>query len=139
MNLNQFDEAFGGAENTAKETGELPSGKYIAKVIDTEVFESKGGRPIFKIVLEVVDGEYKGAKVTKIHGLDNPERFKYLKGDLTTCGLFLTKISELPAKHEKIRGITLNMTAKQNGEYVNYYLNSQVRSGEAVSNNTTPF
>jgi len=124
--LAQFDSAFESAEVSTNATIDLPEGKYEAKVTGTEIFESGDGRHFFRINMEVCAGEMKGTKFSKLHGLDNPERFKYLKGDLTVCGLMLGNLSELPTQMNKIHGTHLRVQCKKNGQYTNYYINGQV-------------
>lgn len=132
--LAQFDSAFESAEVTTNATIDLPEGKYEAKVTGTEIFESGDGRNFFRINMEVANGEMKGTKFSKLHGLDNPERFKYLKGDLTVCGLMLGKLSELPAQMNRIHGVKLRVQCKKNGQYTNYYINGQVFERKDDSN-----
>ena len=122
--LKQFDGQYEASEASSSGSTDVPEGKYTMKVVDTDVFSSKSeNRPYFKIALQVTDGEFKGSTINKIYSLDDPARFKFLKGDLIVCGLMLTRISDLPANHEKIRGRVLNVQAKKNGQYTNYFIN----------------
>jgi len=124
--LGQFDGAFETSEVSSNANIELPEGKYDAEIIDTEIFESKEGRMFLRINLKVVRGDLAGTKFTKLHSLDNPDRFKFLKGDLAVCGLMLGKLSELPDKMKEIHGVHVYVQAKLNGKYVNYYINGRL-------------
>ena len=124
--LAHFDEVFDEAPAATNASVDLPEGKYTMKLADTEIFDSRAGRPFFKMVLEVSDGDMKGVQVSKLHSLDDPERFRFLKGDLVTCGLVLSKLSDLPAKMREIHGIHLNVQAKKKDQYTNYYINGRV-------------
>lgn len=131
--LQQFDAQYEQSESSSSGTTDLPEGKYVMKLVDSDVFRSKEGRPYFKMVLQVNEGELKGTNVTKLFSLDDPARFKFLKGDLITCGLMLTKISDLPTNHEKIRGKVLNVTAKKNGQYTNYFINGVAHPNAGIA------
>lgn len=136
MDLNKFDNAF--ADTPSDSVGSLPDGKYTAKISDTSVFESKDGRAYFKIVFTVTDGEFKGTNVQKLHSLDNPERFKFLKNDLINMGLHLQKLSDLPKAHERSRGIAVSIQAKTKDGYSNIYLNGRA-TPEAPKDSNVPF
>ena len=139
--LKQFDGQYEASESSNTGTTEIPEGKYVMKVVDTDVFSSKNeNRPYFKLALQVVEGDQKGANVSKIYSLDDPARFKFLKGDLIVCGLMLTKLSDLPTNHEKIRGRVLNVQAKKNGAYTNYFINGAAHpNATAEGNSNVPF
>ena len=46
----------------AKETGPLPAGEYVAKIIAGELFESRHGTPGYKLTFRVVEGDYVGRR-----------------------------------------------------------------------------
>ena len=46
-------------ENTAAEFKRLPAGGYICEILTCEETRSKSGKPMLKITLDIVDGEYK--------------------------------------------------------------------------------
>jgi hypothetical protein len=134
MDLERFDKNYEDAPTVSSSSTDLPEGKYVAKIVDTDVFEAKDtGIPYFKIVMEVAEGDLKGSKTQKIHRLDDPERFKYLKTDLQVCGLYLSKISELPRVHEKMRGILVNIQTKKKDKYTNHYINAQTTTERAAA------
>lgn len=124
--LAQFDKIFSETPATTNTQAELPEGKYTMKVSDVEIFTSKDDRDYFKVSLTVDEGEFKGVTVSKLYGLDVPEKFRFLKGDLVTCGLLLQRLSELPKAMSKIVGVRLSVQVKKNGQYTNYWLNGRV-------------
>jgi hypothetical protein len=133
MDLSKFDAQFGSADVKSNSQIELPEGKFRMKVSNCELFESKESqRPFFKIELTVVEGDHKGVEITKLYSLDTPERFPYLKGDLATCGLLLTKLSDLQGNMAKIKGVTVNVQCKHKDNYVNYYINGRFSATEAA-------
>ena len=138
--LSQFDNQFEGAEVKTNSQVELPDGKYVMKVSNVEVFQAKSsGRPTFRVDLLVLDGDYKGTSVSKVYMLDAPDRFPFLKGDLLACGLLLTKISELPRQCEKIMGAVVDVQAKRNDKYINYYINGKARPSTPAKSGDVPF
>lgn len=124
MNLEQFDKAFEEAEATTNATVDLPAGKYVCNIIDPEIFESKDGRVYLKLKLKVAEGDLKGQAAQKMYSLDNPERFRFLKGDLFAMGLAVNKVSALPGLLPKINGLLMNVSVVQKDKYTNYYLNN---------------
>ena len=46
--------------NTKTESKKLPAGGYICKIVAAKETESKTGRPMLKVALEILEGEYRG-------------------------------------------------------------------------------
>ncbi len=139
MDLSHLDKAYSETAIESKGKNDLPEGRYEMTVDDVLVFESKdGGRPFLKITLRVASGELTGSKIDKLYALDNPERFKWLKGDLAMCGL-ICKLSEIGTEGAKIVGVRLQVQAKKNGDYVNYYINGRANSAPVAHSGNVPF
>lgn len=109
-----------------KDGVKLDDGKYEVLVSDASVFESQAGRAFFKMELTVCGGPCDTMSVDKLYVLDDPKKLSFLKKDLETMGIFLSKLSELPGKVEDIKGLKLNLTAKENKGYKNYYINGLI-------------
>ncbi len=139
--LEQFDKQFEAAESTTSGQTDLPEGKYRMTVSDVEIFTAKEKQTNwFKIILTVSDGDHKGTEISKLHSLDNPERFKFLKGDLATLGLHITKLSALPTEMKKVLGVQVNVQAKKKGEYTNYFINGRYTpTSESEQKGDVPF
>jgi len=131
--LEQFDQSFNEAEATTNATTDLPAGTYTCRVEDPEIFESKQGRLFLKFKLKVTEGELKGQAASKLYSLDNPERFRFLKGDLIAMGLCIQKMSDLPKNIGKIDGITVTVNVVHKDKYVNYYINGIAKSAPTAT------
>lgn len=142
MNLSHLDEQYEKAEAGSK-SRDLPAGDYVCQLCEAVVQESKDGRPYLRLSFMVVEGDLSGQRFSKIHSLDNPERFKYLKEDLYVLGV-TGKLSELEKNICKATQSPLRVSCrkKQYGdkEYTNYYVNGVVTSGDlAPAQDSVPF
>ena len=122
----------------------IPDGKYQVLVEAVELTSSKAGDPMLKWTFKIVSGDLKGRKLWK-YNMINSEKLKWLKQDLWTAGLELTKVSELPENLEKlldkmleIQKKTIKSKKNPNEEFENIYINSRVDM-EKKAENDLPF
>lgn len=112
----------------------VPDGIYTAEVVEAECFDTKEGRPCLRIRFQIVEDALSGAIVSIIHGIDKPERFKFMKKDLFCLGIH-AKPSELAGVIGQAVGKVCEIAVRNkdyNGKnYVNVYLNGVVREGTA--------
>jgi hypothetical protein len=128
--LSQYDNEWQGAKVKENEYANLPDGKYQVRVDVARIDENEQNGSIFLYwEMEIVNGPYEGRKVFKRNGLDNPERFDWLKTDLHRAGIELQYLSEiedvLPDLLDRVIEINLK-TGKPNAEgkvYQNCYIN----------------
>jgi hypothetical protein len=128
--LSQYDNEWQGAKVKENEFSPIPDGKYQVRVDVARIDENEQNGSIFLYwEMEVVNGQYEGRKVFKRNGLDNPEKFDWLKTDLHRAGIKLEYISDiedvLPDLLDRILEVNLK-TGKPNSEgktYQNCYIN----------------
>ncbi len=136
MDFSAFDKDFEAAETGGNKNTDLPEGKYEATLVNAEAFIAKESQvPYLKLVLRVEGHE----DVSKLYKLDDPSKYKWLKGDLATCGVMITKLSQLEEMLPKAFGVKLNIQAKKNGAYTNYYINGRVGAVGAEPKPDVPF
>jgi hypothetical protein len=126
FDLSHLDEAY---DKAPLETGSgnVPDGKYTAKVARAFIAESKrSGDPMLKWELTIIAGDYEGRKLFRNNMLANEENLKFLKKDLNTCGMTLNRLSELGNRTEELLDIVVEVQKKTNGEYENVYLNKRI-------------
>lgn len=135
VDLSSFDEEFETAE--APEYDEVPDGKYQARIESVKLESSQKGDPMIKFDLEVMSGAQAGRHIFK-NSVITQASIPYVKGDLKTLGLELSKFSELSGRLEELLDVTLEVTKRTRGDYTNVYFNRRIRlaaasSGEAAA------
>lgn len=128
--LKQFDNDWVGVKVKENEYANLPDGKYQVRVDVARIEENKEYSSLNLMwELVVVGGQYENRRIFKRNGLDNPERFEWLKTDLFRAGISLDRLSEiedaLPGLLDRVLEVQLK-TGKPNAEgktYQNCYIN----------------
>jgi hypothetical protein len=109
----------------------LPDGKYQVKVDSVAIEESKTSHRLqLKWVLKVIAGAFQGRLIWRYNGFDSTENLTYLKKDLTTCGVTVTKLSELEENLQFLLDTVLEVQLKTKGEYQNCYINKEIQMPE---------
>jgi hypothetical protein len=130
--LATMDQEWMGIEVEPKQTFDpLPDGKYQVKVDSVAIEESKtSGRLQLKWVLKVIAGAFTGRLIWRYNGFDSTENLTYLKKDLTTCGVTVTRLSELEDNLQFLLDTVLEVQLKTKGEYQNCYINKEIQMPE---------
>lgn len=119
----------------------LPNGKYQVNVEEIFFEDSKAGNLMLKWNLRVISGKFANRMVFKHHMLQSANNMIYLKGDLETCGMILTKLSDLQARLEELLDIKLEVTVKNkeaDGETrTNVYFNTKLIMASDIPNDKT--
>lgn len=107
------------------EAGEIPDGKYQARIENLEITRSKtSGNPMLKWKLRIIAPQCAGRILWRNSVLRNdPESLRWIKKDLATAGLRVTRLSELPAHVEHVIGRFVEIAKATRGEYESIYLN----------------
>lgn len=131
VDLSQFEEEFVEAP-AEREMDNVPDGKYQVCVDKIELANShKSGTPMLKWQLKIIAPNNIGRMIFRNNILKNGDNIKWLKQDLFTCGLELTKLSDLPNRLQELLDVTLEVTVKTKGEYSNTYINRRLSVNEA--------
>lgn len=130
VDLTGFDDDFSSAE--APSFDEVPDGKYQARIDTVRLDRSQKGDPMIKWDLIVIAGPHTGRHVFK-NSVITPAALPFVKGDLTTLGLELPKLSDLAKRLNELLDVTLEITKRTRGEYTNVYFNKRIQlaSGSA--------
>jgi hypothetical protein len=91
---------------------------------------------MIKFDLEVLSGSHAGRHIFK-NSVITQASIPYVKGDLKTLGLELSKFSELSGRLEELLDVTLEVTKRTRGDYTNVYFNRRIRLA-AASNGEVP-
>ncbi len=134
VDLSSFDDEFETAG--APSYDEVPDGKYQVKIQTAKLESSQKGDPMIKFDLEVLSGSHAGRHIFK-NSVITQASIPYVKGDLKTLGLELSRFSELAGRLEELLDVTLEVTKRTRGDYTNVYFNRRIRLA-AASNGEVP-
>lgn len=139
VDLSTFDDEFATAETP--EYDEVPDGKYQARIESVRLESSQKGDPMIKFDLEVMSGSQAGRHIFK-NSVITQASIPYVKGDLKTLGIELSKFSELSGRLEELLDVTLEVTKRTRGDYTNVYFNRRIKVASdtsSISNADLPF
>ena len=134
VDLSSFDDEFATAQSP--EYDEVPDGKYHARIESVRLETSQKGDPMIKFDLEVLSGSHAGRHIFK-NSVITQASLPYVKGDLRTLGLELSKFSELSGRLDELLDVTLEITKRTRGDYTNVYFNRRIRLA-STSNGEVP-
>lgn len=123
VDLSSFDGEFDAAQ--AADSEEVPDGKYQVRVFSVKLGHSQKGDPMLKWDLVVIaggNGQHAGRHIFK-NAVISQASLPFVKGDLKTLGLQLSKFSELPARLPELLDLTVEVTKRTKGDYTNVYFN----------------
>jgi hypothetical protein len=134
VDLSSFDDEFATAQSP--EYDEVPDGKYHARIESVRLETSQKGDPMIKFDLEVLSGAHAGRHIFK-NSVITQASLPYVKGDLRTLGLELSKFSELSGRLDELLDVALEITKRTRGDYTNVYFNRRIRLA-STSNGEVP-
>jgi hypothetical protein len=127
IDLASFDAEFEAAPSENPDREEVPDGKYQVRVERVELTKAhSSGNAMLKWTLRILAPDYVGRMLWKNSMIVTAENIKYLKIDLTTCGLKLTKLSDLPSNLGQLINVGLEVTKKTKGENANIFFNRSI-------------
>lgn len=124
LDLSAFDDDFDSID--APSYDEVPDGKYQARIESVRLESSQKGDPMIKWDLVVISGAQADRHIFK-NSVITAAALPFVKGDLQTLGLSLTKFSELSSRLEELLDVTLEITKRTKGEYSNVYFNRRIQ------------
>ena len=124
VDLTAFDDEFNTAEAPSQD--EVPDGKYQVRIDSVRLEHSQKGDPMIKWDLIVLSGSQAGRHIFK-NSVITAASLPFVKGDLKTVGLVLTKFSELAGRLQALLDVTLELTKRTKGEYANVYFNRRIQ------------
>jgi len=144
IDLTHLDAEFATAEVPEQDFTPIPDGKYQVAVERAEIVTAQSsGNPMLKWTLRVLGPTFKDRLLWKnsvlISGL-----MEYVKRDLQTCGLHLTKISELGDHLNELLDVRLEIVKKTKNGSENVFINKRLAGAEnsyeeAAEEAKTPF
>lgn len=132
VDLSSFDDEFATAEAPAFD--EVPDGKYQVRIDSVRLESSQKGDPMIKWDLIILSGSQAGRRMFR-NSVITAASLPYVKGDLKTLGLALTKFSELKGRLEELLDLTVEVTKRTKGDYSNVYFNRRIEIAITTSSN----
>jgi len=130
VDLTSFDDEFNTVEAPSQE--DVADGKYQVRIESVRLESSQKGDPMIKFDLEVLSGSQAGRHIFK-NSVITQASIPYVKGDLKTLGLQLSKFSELSRRLEELLDVTLEVTKRTRGDYSNVYFNRRIKLPADIS------
>lgn len=104
-----------------------PDGEYQCVVDRFDVFEGKtDGKLYLRIEMSVAVGEKQGWPISKLHSLEDPKRFGFLKADLDVLGVMPESLADLQEALHGALDVPVLLAVKTKGDYRNVYLNQRL-------------
>ena len=95
----------------------VPDGRYQCVIEKAWLSMSKvGSKRMLRWQLKIVTGPCKGRVLFHNNMIETPDNNKWLKGDLTVCGMTIHKLNELNDKVSSLVGVALEVQVKNAGK-----------------------
>jgi hypothetical protein len=136
--LSEFDDEYAAVKPA--DNGEVPDGKYHARLQDAQLGRSQRGNPMITYNLVVLSGPHAKRHIFK-NAVITDASLPFIKADLKTLGLKLKRFSDLPNRLGEVVGRALEITKRTKDEYVNVYFNKRIPAPvpEAGQSDDVPF
>ena len=135
VDLSSFDDEFATAEAPAFD--EVPDGKYQVRIDSVRLESSQKGDPMIKWDLVILSGSQAGRRMFR-NSVITAASLPYVKGDLKTLGLALTKFSELKGRLVELLDLTVEVTKRTRGDFSNVYFNRRIQIAISTSDRVDP-
>ena len=132
VNLEQWNDSYADAVvEESDEYADIPDGNYDVTVAKVELKNSQKGNPMLSWQLKITGPKMAGRMMFRHNMIMNDNNVKWLKSDLSVCGIILDKLSDLAGRLEDLLDLNIKVTKKTNGDFENVYLNGLIGSNDA--------
>ncbi|MHB1002019.1 MAG: DUF669 domain-containing protein [Armatimonadota bacterium] len=126
IDLAQFDDDYANAPAQEKEFDDVPDGKYQVNVEKVELTKAQStGNPMIKWTLKILGPQCAGRLLWR-NSVITKATLSWVKTDLTTCGIEIGNLSELPGRLNDLLDVKLEITKRTKGESQNIYINRRI-------------
>ena len=124
VNLSRFDAQFSSEAVQDRVSIEpIPDGRYEVVVDGVELTEAKtSGNPMMRWTLRIVGPQMSGRVMWKNRAITE-KTLRFVKSELTICGLQLLRLSELPQHLDELRNLRLEVVKRERGSFYDVYFN----------------
>jgi hypothetical protein len=120
--LSQWDDDYGKASGESQGHDSVPDGTYSVNVEKAQLTRSKSDKPMLKWQFRIFGPCQVNRVLFSNQMIASATNVEFLKRDLTTCGLDIVKLSELPARLGDLLDLALEVRKVTKGEYENVYI-----------------
>ena len=133
VNLSRFDAQFSSeAVGDRVSIEPIPDGRYEVVVDGVELTESKtSGNPMMRWTLRIIGPQMSGRVLWKSRAITE-KTLRFVKSELTICGLQLLRLSDLPQRLDDLRNLRLEVVKRERGAFYDVYFN-RLTSPQLVS------
>ncbi|SDY68857.1 DUF669 domain-containing protein [Thermoactinomyces sp. DSM 45892] len=128
--LEKFDEEFMVAEAVELPRGRVDEGEYHVEVTSFQPKRSQSGKDMFHMELEIIEGKFKGRKLSKYLLFHDAASLGRTKLDLIRCGLRLERFSDIADRLGEMFAKRLIVSVKHQAndeKRVNVYIESELK------------
>ena len=124
VNLSRFDAQFSSeAVGDRVSIEPIPDGRYEVVVDGVELTESKtSGNPMMRWTLRIIGPQMSGRVLWKSRAITE-KTLRFVKSELTICGLQLLRLSDLPQRLDDLRNLRLEVVKRERGSFYDVYFN----------------
>ena len=124
VNLSRFDAQFSSeAVGDRVSIEPIPDGRYEVVVDGVELTESKtSGNPMMRWTLRIIGPQMSGRVMWKSRAITE-KTLRFVKSELTICGLQLLRLSDLPQRLDDLRNLRLEVVKRERGSFYDVYFN----------------
>lgn len=127
--LTHLDEEFAAAPKQSRET--IPDGRYVVRVMRVDLTTTRRtGQPVLRWMLRILEPAFVGRVLWRQHVLATAGNLRWVKSDLSMCGLELERLSDLPSRLDHLRGVELHVAKRTHGGRETVYFNRRYERHE---------
>jgi hypothetical protein len=134
--LSQLDDDYASAQ--AVNTSDVPDGRYEVRLKEVKLARSRNRDPMIKYDMVVLSGPHARRHIFK-NSVISDASLRLIKAELEKLGLVLGRLSALPGQLDRLRDLTLQVSKRTAGEYVNVYFNKVIHVRGAEGSAEGPF
>jgi hypothetical protein len=136
--LATFDQTFEAVQ--MEDSLVLPDNSYEVVIDNARLFYSKYDQLTLLWRLTVQKPlAYSNYPIRRYSRIATPSNIKWLKQDLSRCGLELKRLSDLPHYLDNLHGVQLAITKRTKDGYENIYFNRRIRNIPEAKNEPKDF
>lgn len=133
IDLTQYDDDFAKSQIEERTFEDVPNGKYQVRVERAEIVRAlSNGNPMLKWTLKILGPTHAGRLLWRNNcWVSDDEKTKerlmsWLKTDLHTCGVDISKLSELRPRLGDLLDVTLEVNKRTKGENQSVYFERRI-------------
>ena len=131
--LSEYEAIFAAAPEPESKAADspVPDGDYQVVVERVEIKEARSGNKYLNWGLKILGPVQKGRYLWHRNMFASASNLRFLKNDLSICGVVLERLGTLDARLKDLLDVKLEVTVKTKGEFQNIYFNRRITGSVA--------